>query len=410
MANKNLVAGLDLGTTKICCTIGELLPDEGIRVLGIGEAPCEGLDRGTLVSLEATVDSIQAAAEAAGRMADVAVHEAWIGISGEHVKSVNSRGVIGISRREKEIVREDIDRVLDAARAVKIPADREILHVVPRGFVVDDQPGIRDPVGMSGVRLEAEVHIVTVGSAPIRNLLRAVSRAGLGAQSLVLQPFAASLAVLEEDERNLGVAIADIGGGTSDIAIYQGGVVRHSAIVGLGGRHLTSDIAIGLRTPNDKAEDLKIHFGCGLASRVPAEEVVEVPGVGGRMPRQISRQVLAAIIEPRAEEILTLILHEVDRCGVTDMLAAGLVLTGGSSLLPGLVELTERVIGVPARIGRPRGLEGLPEGEGLPQHAVGIGLLQYGADMERAKARNGRGLFSLFRKPINEWVRGYQAR
>jgi cell division protein FtsA len=407
MGSRHILAGLDIGTTKVCCTVGESLPDAGIRILGLGESPCEGMERGSLVNLEATVDAITAAVEAAGKMADLSIHDVWVGISGEHVRSVNSRGVIGISRREKEVAREDIDRVLDAARAVKVPADREILHVIPRGFVVDDQQGIRDPVGMSGVRLEAEVHIVTGATAPLRNLLRAISRAGLGVESLVLQPLAASLAVLEDDERRLGVAVVDIGGGTSDIIVFQGGVVRHTSIVGLGGRHLTQDIAIGLRTPNERAEELKLAYGCALSSSVPSEDVVEVPGVGGRQPRMISRQVLAAIIEPRAEEILTLILNELEKCGVTDLLAAGAVLTGGSSLMPGLVELAERVLGIPARIGIPRGMEGLPDGEGLPQHAAALGLILYGSDLERGRSGAGRGLLSIFRRPIRDWVRDY---
>jgi cell division protein FtsA len=407
MAMKNILTGLDIGTTKVCCTVGESLPDSGIRLLGLGECPCEGIERGSLVNLEATSEAISCAVEAAAKMADVSIREAYIGIAGEHVKSINSRGAIGISRREKEVVREDIDRVLEAARAVKIPADREILHVIPRGFCVDDQPGIRDPVGMSGVRLEAEVHIVTVASTPVRNLMRAISRAGLSPVSLVLSPLAASLATLEDDERRLGVALVDIGGGTTDIALFQGGVVRHTAILGLGGRHVTADIAIGLRTPNERAEELKLAHGCALSSRVPPEEGVEVPGVGGRSPRVVSRQVLAAIIEPRAEEILTDVLHELDRCGVTDLLAAGVVLTGGTAQLPGFVELAERVVGIPARIGLPKLVEGLPESEALPQHSAGLGLLWYGAEMERGRTGGRGGIMNFIRRPIRDWVRDY---
>ena len=407
MAPKRIIAGLDIGTTKVCCNIGELLPVEGIRLLGLAESPCEGLDRGSLVSLEATVDAIDTAVEAARKMAGLAVRDVYVGISGDHIRGVNSKGVIGISRREKEVVREDIDRVLEAARAVKFPADREILHVIPRGFTVDEQAGIRDPVGMSGVRLEAEVHIVTLATAPVRNLLRAVTRAGLGVETLVLQPLAASMAVLEDAERLLGVALLDLGGGTADMVVYQSGVVRHTAIIALGGRHLTQDIAIGLRTPSDSAEELKLRYGNAIASLVPADEVVQVPGVGGRAPRQISRQVLAAIIEPRAEEILTHVLQELEHCGVTDMLAAGVVITGGTAQLPGLTELAERVLGVPARTGTPRLIEGLPDAEALPQHAAALGILLYAADFERARAGAGRGLFGFLRRPIREWVRDY---
>ncbi|MBM3287248.1 MAG: cell division protein FtsA [Candidatus Eisenbacteria bacterium] len=407
MGAKNTIAGLDIGTTKVCCIVGEPLPEGGIRVLGQADVPCEGMDRGNLVSLEATVDAVSAAVESAGRMADLSIRDVWVGIAGDHVRGINSRGVIGISRREKEVVREDIDRVLDAARAVKIPADREILHAIPRGFAVDEQQGIRDPVGMSGVRLEAEVHIVTAATAPLRNLLRAISRAGLGVQSLVLQPIAASLAVLEDDERGLGVALVDMGGGTSDIVIFQSGVIRHTAILGLGGRHLTQDIAIGLRTPSDRAEELKVRHGYAVSSRVQPAEMVEVAGVGGRTPRQISRQVLAAIIEPRAEEILTLVLHELERCEATDLLAAGVVLTGGTALLPGLTELAEATLGIPARVGYPRPVEGLPDGEGLPQHAAALGLLFYASELERGRAGGGKGILSIFRRPIRDWVRDY---
>jgi cell division protein FtsA len=407
MAHPTLLAGLDIGTTKVCCTVGELLPDEGIRLLGLCETPCEGLDKGSLVNLEATVDAVQGAIEGASRMADVSLRDVWLGVSGEHIKGLNSRGVIGISRKDKEVVREDIERVLEAARAVKVPADREILHVLPRGFTVDEQQGIRDPVGMSGVRLEAEVHIVTLASAPIKNLLRAVSRAGLGVEGLVLLPLAASMAVLEDDEKGLGTVLIDLGGGTTDLVVFQGGVVRHTAIVGLGGKHLTQDIAIGLRTPNDRAEELKRAYGCALAARVPAHEVLEVPGVGGRPPRQIGRQVLAAILEPRAEEILTLVLHELDRCGVTDLLAAGAVVTGGSAELPGMIELTERVLGIPARIGAPRPIPGLPDPEAQPRHASALGILWYAAEVARARGTAGRGILGIFRRPIREWVRDY---
>jgi cell division protein FtsA len=407
MAPRRIVAGLDIGTTKVSCAVGESLQDGGIRLLGQGECPCEGIERGSLVNLEATVDAIDTAVETASKMADLSIRSAWVGISGEHVKSVNSRGVIGISRREKEVIREDLDRVLEAARAVKIPADRELLHVIPRGFTVDDQPGIRDPIGMSGVRLEAEVHIVTVAQTPMRNLQRAVSRAGLGVDAFVLQPLAASLAILEEDERGLGVALVDIGGGTTDIAIYQDGVVRHTAVLGLGGKHLTQDVAIGLRTPAERAEDLKVRYGCAVSAQVSPDEAVEVPGVGGRNARVISRQVLAAILEPRAEEILTMVGHELERCGATDLLAAGVVLTGGSALLPGFVDLAERVLGVPARIGLPRRIEGLPGGEGRPQDAAALGLWIYGTEMDRTRGGSPRGLFGFLRRPIREWVRDY---
>jgi cell division protein FtsA len=407
MTSKGILAGLDIGTTKVCCTVGESLPEGGIQLLGYSETACSGVERGSLVDLESTVEAITRASESAAHMAGVSLRDVYVGISGEHVRSVNSRGVIGISRRDKEIAREDIDRVLEAAQAIKIPADREILHVIPRGFTVDEQSGIRDPIGMSGVRLEAEVHIVTIASTPVRNLLRAVTRAGLGIETLVLQPLAASLAVLEADERKLGVALIDIGGGTTELLIYQGGVVRHSSIIGIGGRHLTQDIAIGLRTPTARAEELKLEHGCAIASQVSPEEIVEVPGVGGREPRQISRQVLAAILQPRAEEILTLALRELEQNDATDLLAAGVVLTGGSALLPGLVDLAEQVLGVPARVGRPRPIDGFSDSEGHPQQAAAFGLLWYAGEVARSRAGAAKGLLGLLRRPIREWVRDY---
>lgn len=407
MAPRNIIAALDIGTTKVCCSVGESLPDSGIQLLGLAECPCEGLDRGSMVNLEATVDAIACAAEAAGKMADLAVRDVWIGIGGEHVKGVNSRGAIGISRREKEVAKEDVDRVLEAARAVKIPADREILHVIPRGFTVDDQTGIRDPVGMSCIRLEAEVHIISAASTPLRNLGRAIERAGLNVAAMVYQTLASSFAVLEEDEKRLGAAMIDLGGGTTDLLVFQEGVVRHTSVLGLGGRHVTQDIAIGLRTPGEKAEDLKLAHGCALSAAVPPAEVIEVPGVGGRAPREVSRQVLAAIIEPRVEETLGLVLQELDHQGITDLLAAGAVLTGGSALLPGTVELAERVLGIPARVGIPREMEGLPDDEGGPEHAVALGLLWYAAWVQRGKGGRGGGLRGFLRRPIRDWVRNY---
>ncbi len=407
MAQRNIIAALDIGTTKVCCSVGESLPDGGIQLLGLADSPCEGLDRGSMVNLEATVDAIACAVEGAARMADLTLRDFWVGIGGEHVKGVNSRGAIGISRREKEVAREDLDRVLEAARAVRIPADREILHVIPRGFTVDDQSGIRDPIGMSCVRLEAEVHIISASSTPLRNLARAIERAGFNAQAIVYQSLAASFAVLEEDEKRLGAALIDLGGGTTDVVVFQDGVVRHTSVLGLGGRHVTQDIAIGLRTPGERAEELKMAHGCALSSAVPPSEVVEVPGVGGRAPREVSRQVLAAIIEPRVEETLGLVLQELDHQGITDLLAAGAVLTGGSALLPGAVELTERTLGIPARVGIPRAMEGLPDDEGGPEHAAALGLLWYAAWVIRGRGGRGGGLRGILRRPIREWVRNY---
>jgi len=379
MAQARTYVGLDIGTTKISCIIAEIEKAGGVKIVGVGVAPSEGLRRGVVVNLEKTVASITRAVEEAERMAGVPVKSVYAGIAGDHIRSINSRGVIAVSRRDNEITPTDVERVIEAAKAVAIPMDREIIHVIPQEFIVDDQDGIKDPVGMSGVRLEAEVHIITGAVTSAKNICRAIQRAGLKVQDLVLEPLASSHAVLGRDERDLGVVLLDIGGGTTDVAVFFEGSIRHTAIIPFGGANVTNDIAIGLRTPIDKAEHIKITYGCALAAMVPAEHLVPVSGVGGRADREISRHVLASMIEPRMEEIFALANKEVKKNHFAELLGGGVVLTGGTSLMPGVVELAEQVFEMPVRLGVPSGLGGLSANVADPRFATGVGLVLHAA-------------------------------
>ncbi len=382
-------AGLDIGTTKISCIIAEQTSD-GLRVVGVGIAPSEGLRRGAVVELEKLVTCIERAVEEAERMAGVPVKGVYAGIAGDHIRSINSRGVVAVSRKDNEIAQADVDRVVEAAKAIAIPMDREIIHVIPQEFIVDDQDGIQNPVGMSGVRLEAEVHIITGAVSSAKNICRAIQRAGLKVYDLVLEPLASSLAVLDEDEKKLGVVLLDIGGGTTDLAIHLDSSIRHTHIVPFGGANVTSDIAIGLRTPIDKAETIKIQHGSALASMVSAESMLQVPGVGGRGDREISRHTLASMIEPRMEEIFQLANREVRKQHFAELLGGGVVVTGGASLMPGITELAEQVFEMPVRLGSPRGLGGLSENVADPRHATGVGLVLQGVLTEGGRT----GLFT----------------
>jgi cell division protein FtsA len=379
--------GLDIGTTKISCIIADVNGSGEPRVVGVGNAPSEGLRRGVVVDLEKTVASIQRAVEEAERMAGVEVKGVHAGIAGDHIRSINSRGVIAVSRRDNEIGRADVDRVVEAAKAIAIPMDREIIHVIPQEFLVDDQDGIKDPVGMSGVRLEAEVHIITGAVTSAKNICRSIQRAGLRVNDLVLEPLASSHAVLGADERDLGVVLLDLGGGTTDVAVFFEGSIRHTAIVPLGGANVTNDIAIGLRTPIDKAEQIKIQHGSALASRVSPDERVVVPGVGGRADREISRHVLASMIEPRVEEIFLLANKEVKKNHFAELLGGGVVLTGGTSLMPGIVDLAEQVFEMPVRLGVPQGLGGLSVHVADPRFATGVGLVLHAVHGEADPGR-----------------------
>jgi cell division protein FtsA len=381
--------GLDIGTTKISCIIADQGANGELRVVGVGNAPSEGLRRGVVVDLDKTVASITRSVEEAERMAGVEVKGVNAGIAGDHIRSINSRGVIAVSRKENEIAGADVERVVEAAKAIAIPMDREIIHVIPQEFIVDDQDGIKDPVGMSGVRLEAEVHIITGAVTSAKNICRAIQRAGLKVYDLVLEPLASAAAVLDPDERDLGVVLLDIGGGTTDVAVFHEGSIRHTAIIPFGGANVTSDIAIGLRTPIDKAEGIKIQYGSALASLVASEDMLAVSGVGGRADRAISRHVLASMIEPRMEEIFALANKEVRKNHFAELLGGGVVLTGGTSLLPGVTELAEQVFEMPVRLGVPRGLTGLSQQVADPRFSTGVGLV-----MQAAQPETTSGMFS----------------
>jgi len=381
--------GLDIGTTKINCIIADQNSSGELRIVGVGNAPSEGLRRGVVVDLEKTVTSIQRSVEEAERMAGIDVKGVYAGIAGDHIRSINSRGVIAVARKDNEIAAADVERVVEAAKAIAIPMDREIIHVIPQEFLVDDQDGIQDPVGMSGVRLEAEVHIITGAVTSAKNICRAIQRVGLKVYDLVLEPLASAQAVLDDDERALGVVLLDIGGGTTDVAVFHEGSIRHTAIIPFGGASVTSDIAIGLRTPIDKAEALKLQFGSALASLVPAEEVLAVAGVGGRTDREISRHVLASMIEPRMEEIFALANKEVRKNHFAELLGGGVVLTGGTSLLPGIAELAEQVFEMPVRLGTPRGVGGLAENVADPRFSTGVGLVLHAAGQA-----SGNGIYT----------------
>src|SRR5512136_3408530 len=372
----DILVGLDIGTTKICAIVGEVT-DEGIDVIGVGSHPSKGLRKGVVVNIDATVASIKRAIEEAEHMAGCEITSVAPGLAGSHVKAFPSQGVVAI--KDKEVKATDVDRVIDQAKAVAIPLDREVIHVLPQEFLVDDQDGVKEPVGMSGVRLEAKALIVTGAVSSAQNIIKCAQRTGLNVSDIVLQPLASSLAVLSEDEKELGACLVDIGGGTTDIAIYSNGAIAHTAVLSLGGNHLTNDIAVGLRTPTHEAERLKKAYGCALASMVDKSETIEVPSVGGGQPRVLSRQILAEIVEPRVEEIFMLVQHEIQKCGMEELLASGVVITGGSTLLHGMVEMAEEVLGMPVRRGVPRGIGGLVDVVKGPQFATAVGLVMYGA-------------------------------
>ena len=357
-------------------------------MVGVGTAPSRGLRRGVVVNIDSTVEAIKVAVAEAEQMAGVEVGGVYAGVAGGHIKGTNSRGVVAVSGKDREVSAADVARVVEAARALNLPQDREIIHVLPQSFSVDDGDGVREPVGMSGVRLEVEVHIVTGAVTAVQNVVRSVNRAGLAVHDIVLEPLASAEAVLYDDERELGVLVIDIGGGTTDAALYRDGAIWHTAILPLGGDHITNDIAIGLRTPMADAEDLKKRYGCALTALVPAEETVDVPSVGGRKPRQLSRQVLSEIVQPRVEEIFTLVARELARAGLQDTPTAGVVVTGGTSIMEGVPELAEAVFDQPVRRGAPLGVGGLADVVRSPIYSTAVGLAVYGA---RARPRSEGG-------------------
>ncbi len=408
---ENVFVGLDIGTTKIACIIAELDANGELKIIGVGVSASDGLRKGVVVNIDKTVRSIQKAVEEAELMAGIDVEAVWVGIAGDHIRAINSKGVVATSGDNNEITELDVVRAIDAAKAVSIPMDREILHVIPQEYIVDEQKGIKDPIGMSGVRLETQVHIITGAVTSAQNIYKSVDKAGLKVIDLVLEPLASSYAVLEKDEKELGVALVDMGGGTTDIAIYAEDSIRHTAVVGLGGEYVTKDIAIGIRTPIEKAEEIKKKYGCAFSPLVKESEYVSVPGVGGREQREVSKAVLASIIEPRLEEILSLTLREIKRTEYADMLGAGIVVTGGGSLMEGMQELAERVFEMPVKLGMPFGFGGLTEAARSPIHATGIGLCMYG--VEQSKTRKGKkkpmgdDSFRRIFDKMKNWVREF---
>ena len=373
---ENLIVGLDIGTTKICAIVGNMT-DEGLDIVGIGTSPSKGLRKGVVINIESTVEAIQKALREAELMAGCEIKSVFAGIAGGHIRGFNSQGVIAIKNRE--VNKDDIRRVIDAAKAIAIPMDREVIHILPQEFIIDDQDGIKEPLGMSGVRLEAKVHIVTGAVASAQNIIKSCQRAGVGVADIVLEQLASSESVLSPDEKELGVAIIDIGGGTTDIAIFVDGAIKHTAVLSLGGNHLTNDIAVGLRTPMAEAEKIKQAYGCCLTSMVGKDETIEVPSVGGREARVLSRQLLAEILEPRVEEIFTLVNREIVKSGFEDVIASGVVITGGTSILPGMPELAEQIFNLPVRRGVPRDIGGLVDVVNSPIYATGVGLVKYGS-------------------------------
>jgi cell division protein FtsA len=405
-----LVVGLDIGTTKICAIVGEIAEGGGIDIVGIGIHPSKGLRKGVVVNIENTVESIQKAVHEAELMSGREISSAFVGIAGGHIKGFNSRGVIAISGKGREVSQQDVNRVIDAAKAVALPVDREVIHILPQEFIIDDQGGIAEPLGMTGVRLEAEVHIVTAAVTSAQNIVKCVHRAGLEVSDIVLEQLASAEATLLPDERELGVVLLDIGGGTTGMAIFMRGSIWHSSVISLGGEHITNDIAIGLRTPMHEAEAIKKKYGCAMTSMVKGDETIEVPSVGGRKPRMLSRQLLCEVIQPRVEEIFSLVDRETRKTGYADAVAAGMVITGGSSIMEGMPELAEQIFDMPVRRAEPKGLGGLVDIISSPAHATGAGLVIYGAahrTQRRFKKVSDRVIFNKVFSRMKEWFEEY---
>ncbi|MFZ5564052.1 MAG: cell division protein FtsA [Thermodesulfobacteriota bacterium] len=404
MREQDIIVGLDIGTTKICTVVGERDGDK-INIIGIGTHPSEGLRKGVVVNIESTVASIKKAVEEAELMAGYEISDVYVGIAGGHISSFNSRGVIAIKGRE--INQTDVDRVIDAASAVAIPMDREIIHVLPQEYIVDDEPGIQNPVGMTGVRLEVKIHIVTGAVTSAQNIIKCAHRAGLNVCDIVLESLASGEAVLTDEEKTLGAALIDLGGGTSDLAVFYGGNIRHTFVLALGGNNLTNDIAIGLRTPHTEAEKIKKKYAVSGSAVNIANDEIEVRGTGGREPRKLPRQILSEIVTPRVEEIFTLINREIYGKGVQDMITSGVVLTGGTALLDGICDVAESIINQPTRLGRPTGISGLVDVVNNPMYATGVGLVIYGArnDGDRKFRIRDANIFNRIIGRMKRWFK-----
>jgi cell division protein FtsA len=401
----NYIVGLDIGTTKICCIIGEVTSENEIDIIGMGQSPSRGLRKGVVVNIDSTVESIKTAVEEAELMAGCEIDSVFVGIAGGHINSLNSHGIIAV--KGKDITQKDIERVIEAAKAIAIPLDREVIHVLPQEYIVDNQDGIKTPLGMAGVRLESKVHIVTAAVTSAQNIVKCVNKAGLGVQDIVLEQLASSESVLSTDEKELGVAMIDIGGGTSDLAIFFQGAIKHTSVLTIAGSQMTNDIAIGLRTPNSEAEKIKHSYGCAYSPLVRDDETIEVPSVGGREPRTVSRQILSEIIEARAKEMFELLDHELNASGYREIISSGIVLTGGAANMQGIAELAESVFQGPVRVGTPIGLGGLIDVVNSPMYATSTGLIQYGSKRLKSgaiKELQGRNLFEKIFSRMRDWA------
>jgi cell division protein FtsA len=403
---KNLLIGLDIGTSKIAALVGEVKADDQIEIIGIGTHPSRGLKKGVVVDIESTVQSIQRAVEEAELMAGCEIHSVHAGIAGSHIRSLNSHGITAI--KEREVTQGDVDRVIDAARAVAIPADQKILHILPQEFIIDEQEGIREPIGMCGVRLEARVHMITGAVSAAQNVVKCIRRCGLEVDDLVLEQLSSSYSVLGEDEKELGVCLVDIGGGTTDLAVFTDGAIRHTAVIPIAGDQVTNDIAVALRTPTQYAERIKIQYACALTQLAGSGETIEVPSIGERPPRRLSRQTLAEVVEPRYEELLTILQAELRRSGFEDLVAGGVVVTGGSAKMEGLIELAEEVFHMPVRLGVPQYVTGMEEVIRNPIYATGVGLLMYAQQHRRSRRpefSESRGVKAVWDR-MKSWFQG----
>lgn len=408
MEDESIITGLDIGTTKVCAIIGQVNQVGGVDILGVGIAPSYGLRKGVVVNIDNTVKSITKAIEEAELMAGVEIDSVYTGIAGGHIKGINSRGVVAISSKTKEITQADVERVIDAARAISIPIDREVIHVIPQEFIVDDQDGIKDPVGMSGIRLESEVHIITGAVSSIENIIKSVHRAGYKVNDIILEPLASAEAVLTDEEKELGVTLIDLGGGTTDIIMFINGSVWHTSVIALGGNHITNDISYGLRTPVQSAEIIKKKYGCAYADLVSEDELIEVESVAGHQSKKVSRKFIAEIIQPRMEEIFGLVQRELKISGFDELVAAGAVITGGGALLTGTVELAEKILNMPVRIGYPDKVSGLVDKVASPLFATGVGLILYGLknkDLSELYKTKGENLFKNIIKRLGMWFK-----
>jgi cell division protein FtsA len=404
--DKNLIVGLDIGTSKIVAIVAELQPEGSLKVIGLGQHASRGLKKGVVINIDSTVQAIQRALEEAELMADCKISTVFTGIAGSHVKSLNSHGMVKI--KDSEVTQADVERVIETARAIALPSDQQILHILTQEFIIDGQEDVREPHGMSGMKLEVKVHIVTGAVAAAQNIVKCIKRCGLEVSDLILQPLASSQAVLTEDEKELGVCLVDIGGGTTDIAVFKQGAIRHTAVVPIAGDQITNDIAVAFRTPTQSAEEIKIKYGCALRQLADPREVVEVPGVDGRDPRQLSVQTLAEVIEPRVVELYEFVLGELRRSGMEEMIASGIVITGGSAMMRGMVELGEEIFHMPVRLGMPRYVGGLSEVVGNPRYATGVGLVLMGkqqVERDLQGAMESTSLSQVFKK-MKSWFQG----